>query len=424
MRYIEDVNHLQSKLQELQRRRDSCNMQKDDCEKALQCKRGILEQVQHNDGQQTVGLLEKQLISMEDEEKNCLAVLSSLVREVARLEVEYSDRQPDQEQVQAAQTAILQRRARTLELKTNLHKMEASQAAEIELVKRRKERKGVLGAEIATIKEKCSTAEKEMQATKARLKELQKQEFNLQEEAKNIHLALQGWRNLQGDPVKENDLEWFENQHAKWQKRLTDCQVQKESLRATRFSDEDMLGMQERKAQVNTFRGHCDALATAITIMEESVAKSKAEVEKTYFAMLEKVSERFVKLTEGLLPRMQFRCMGTSLHTVYIEFSCDGGSNWEDRLHHLSGGQRSLVALAFLIAVAAVGGRGSLFLLDEVDAALDEANQQSIGILLKKLHDAYSLECQILCVTHNASFISVCDNVIQVKKEACGTVMS
>eukprot|EP00884_Botryococcus_braunii_P001051 jgi/Botrbrau1/10947/Bobra.0383s0003.2 len=351
MRYIEDVNHLQSKLQELQRRRDSCNMQKDDCEKALQCKRGILEQVQHNDGQQTVGLLEKQLISMEDEEKNCLAVLSSLVREVARLEVEYSDRQPDQEQVQAAQTAILQRRARTLELKTNLHKMEASQAAEIELVKRRKERKGVLGAEIATIKEKCSTAEKEMQATKARLKELQKQEFNLQEEAKNIHLALQGWRNLQGDPVKENDLEWFENQHAKWQKRLTDCQVQKESLRATRFSDEDMLGMQERKAQVNTFRGHCDALATAITIMEESVAKSKAEV-------------------------------------------------------------------------AAVGGRGSLFLLDEVDAALDEANQQSIGILLKKLHDAYSLECQILCVTHNASFISVCDNVIQVKKEACGTVMS
>ncbi len=52
-----------------------------------------------------------------------------------------------------------------------------------------------------------------------------------------------------------------------------------------------------------------------------------------------------------------------------------GGGGWSASLGQLSGGQRSLASLALLLAVARAGRRCSLFLMDEVDAALDEANQ-------------------------------------------------
>jgi chromosome segregation protein len=68
----------------------------------------------------------------------------------------------------------------------------------------------------------------------------------------------------------------------------------------------------------------------------------------------------------------------------------------------LSGGERSLAGLALILALAAGdGGAGSpsgrLLILDEVDAALDEANAARLARLLRDLQE----EHQILCVTHN-----------------------
>ena len=48
---------------------------------------------------------------------------------------------------------------------------------------------------------------------------------------------------------------------------------------------------------------------------------------------------------------------------------------WSSGLGQLSGGQRTLVSLALLLAAARAGSRSSLFVMDEVDAALDEHNQ-------------------------------------------------
>jgi chromosome segregation protein len=68
----------------------------------------------------------------------------------------------------------------------------------------------------------------------------------------------------------------------------------------------------------------------------------------------------------------------------------------------LSGGERSLAGLALVLALAAGEGGGGapsgrLLILDEVDAALDEANAARLARLLRELRD----EHQILCVTHN-----------------------
>lgn len=62
----------------------------------------------------------------------------------------------------------------------------------------------------------------------------------------------------------------------------------------------------------------------------------------------------------------------------------------------LSGGERTLVSIALLFAITAVNPPPFL-ILDETDAALDEANSQKYAALLKEL----SKKSQLVLVTHN-----------------------
>lgn len=79
-----------------------------------------------------------------------------------------------------------------------------------------------------------------------------------------------------------------------------------------------------------------------------------------------------------------------------------------------------MVSLAMLLAVARAGGTCGLLLLDEVDAALDEVNQARVSALLRQLAHDRASACQVLCVTHNASFQGSCDGLVRVTKSASG----
>jgi structural maintenance of chromosome 2 len=58
------------------------------------------------------------------------------------------------------------------------------------------------------------------------------------------------------------------------------------------------------------------------------------------------------------------------------------GSVWKESLVELSGGQRSLVALALIMSLLQFRP-APMYILDEVDAALDLSHTQSIGQLIK-----------------------------------------
>lgn len=70
-------------------------------------------------------------------------------------------------------------------------------------------------------------------------------------------------------------------------------------------------------------------------------------------------------------------------------------------LHMLSGGERSLTSIALLFAVSQVNPPPFL-VLDETDAALDEANSRKYGNMLQNLSE-YS---QLIVVTHNRETMS------------------
>ena len=59
------------------------------------------------------------------------------------------------------------------------------------------------------------------------------------------------------------------------------------------------------------------------------------------------------------------------------------GAVWKENLGELSGGQRSLVALSLILAMLLLKP-APIYILDEVDAALDLSHTQNIGTMLKQ----------------------------------------
>lgn len=84
-------------------------------------------------------------------------------------------------------------------------------------------------------------------------------------------------------------------------------------------------------------------------------------------------------------------------------------------LHMLSGGERSLTSIALVFAVTQVNPPPFL-VLDETDAALDEANSKRYGDMIEKL-SKYS---QLLVVTHNRETMSRADIIYGVTIGADG----
>lgn len=84
-----------------------------------------------------------------------------------------------------------------------------------------------------------------------------------------------------------------------------------------------------------------------------------------------------------------------------VEIHVDLPNKKVKELNMLSGGERSLVSIALLFAMSQVNPPPFL-VLDETDAALDEANSRRYGDMLERL----SASTQLLVVTHNRETMS------------------
>ncbi|MEK6937153.1 MAG: LAGLIDADG family homing endonuclease [Nanoarchaeota archaeon] len=81
----------------------------------------------------------------------------------------------------------------------------------------------------------------------------------------------------------------------------------------------------------------------------------------------------------------------------------------------LSGGEKTLTALAFIFAIQEVRP-ASFYLMDEIDAALDKSN----SLLLSKLIAQYSKKAQYVLISHNDSVIVEADQVYGVSMQKNG----
>ncbi|KAM6036476.1 structural maintenance of chromosomes protein 2 [Theristicus caerulescens] len=96
-----------------------------------------------------------------------------------------------------------------------------------------------------------------------------------------------------------------------------------------------------------------------------------------------KVNEDFGSIFSMLLPGARAMLAASKTQNVLdgLEFRVALGNTWKENLTELSGGQRSLVALSLILAML-LFKPAPIYILDEVDAALDLSHTQNIGQML------------------------------------------
>uniref|UniRef100_A0A7M4FCE5 Structural maintenance of chromosomes protein 2 n=1 Tax=Crocodylus porosus TaxID=8502 RepID=A0A7M4FCE5_CROPO len=98
----------------------------------------------------------------------------------------------------------------------------------------------------------------------------------------------------------------------------------------------------------------------------------------------QKVNADFGSIFSTLLPGANAKLAAPEGQTVLdgLEFKVALGNTWKENLTELSGGQRSLVALSLILAML-LFKPAPIYILDEVDAALDLSHTQNIGQMLR-----------------------------------------
>ncbi|NXN74643.1 SMC2 protein, partial [Himantopus himantopus] len=96
-----------------------------------------------------------------------------------------------------------------------------------------------------------------------------------------------------------------------------------------------------------------------------------------------KVNEDFGSIFSTLLPGATAMLVASKNHNVLdgLEIRVALGKTWKENLTELSGGQRSLVALSLILSML-LFKPAPIYILDEVDAALDLSHTQNIGQML------------------------------------------
>jgi len=115
-------------------------------------------------------------------------------------------------------------------------------------------------------------------------------------------------------------------------------------------------------------------------VIEELDVKKKSELERTWV----KVNRDFGSIFSTLLPGASAKLEPPEGMQAWegLQVKVAFGDVWKESLSELSGGQRSLLALSLILSLL-LFKPAPMYILDEVDAALDLSHTQNIGNMLK-----------------------------------------
>lgn len=173
-----------------------------------------------------------------------------------------------------------------------------------------------------------------------------------------------------------------------------------------------------------------DDLHKSLNTLRDMIKKLNKEIEKQFKNGINEINAHFDKYFKTL-----FRGGKASIKVVKIppRRTAESEENQEEEkkegivivatppskkaceLEQLSGGERSLISIALLFAISQVTPPPFL-ILDETDAALDEANSKRYGDMIEML----AKQSQLILVTHNRETMSRAGNLYGVTMDRNG----
>jgi chromosome segregation protein len=151
----------------------------------------------------------------------------------------------------------------------------------------------------------------------------------------------------------------------------------------------------------------------------EVIAQVDREITETFTAAYRDVAEQFERLIAELFPGGGGRLVLTDPADPLssgIEIEASPGRKRVRRISLLSGGERSLTAMAFLFAIF-TARPSPFYLMDEVEPALDDVNLHRF----LRLVEGFARESQVLIVTHQKRTMEIAAMMYGISLNRDGT---
>ena len=159
-------------------------------------------------------------------------------------------------------------------------------------------------------------------------------------------------------------------------------------------------------------------LDSSLASLRDAIARinrtSRKRFRETFEAVSKRFSENFPRLFGGGRASLSLTETEDILDAGIEIMAMPPGKRLQN-VNLFSGGEKTLTALALLVAVFQVRP-SPFFLLDEVDAALDDANVERFNEIVREL----ASESQFVLITHNKRTIEVADTLYGVTMEQKG----
>lgn len=154
--------------------------------------------------------------------------------------------------------------------------------------------------------------------------------------------------------------------------------------------------------------------------LEELIKDINERIADYFFKKFDEINQCFKNYFKILFPlgegEMQLeKSDSESDDEIGVDLKVDIGNNKFVPLSLLSGGEKSLVSIAFLFSIYSINS-SPFYVFDEVDASLDDVNISRFLILVKK----FSEKQQIIIITHQKRTMEVADTIYGVTMQSNG----
>ncbi|MBM3702352.1 MAG: hypothetical protein FJW63_05065, partial [Actinobacteria bacterium] len=154
--------------------------------------------------------------------------------------------------------------------------------------------------------------------------------------------------------------------------------------------------------------------------LEELIKDINERIADYFFKKFDEINQCFKNYFKILFPlgegEMQLeKSDSESDNEIGVDLKVDIGNNKFVPLSLLSGGEKSLVSIAFLFSIYSINS-SPFYVFDEVDAALDDVNISRFLTLVKK----FSEKQQIIIITHQKRTMEVADTIYGVTMQSNG----
>ena len=179
-------------------------------------------------------------------------------------------------------------------------------------------------------------------------------------------------------------------------------------------AEQELAELKERKDYLDSQHNDLtSALETLENTMRRLDRETRSRLAETGEAVSKGFDVNFARLFGGGRAGLVFE--GDDVLTADIRFVVHPPGKRNVRVSQLSGGEKSLAAIAFLVAVVQLNP-APFCMLDEVDAALDDVNVAKFCEMIAELSS--TLQC--LVVTHNKSTMQAVDYLLGVTMQEPG----